>query len=390
MGLGQFGQHVDGLVPAPLRFVRVDRRGRGHLACRVGDRHLHAGPEPWIQADRDPLPRRGGQQQVAQVGGEDADRLVLGGLPEPDPDVHAQVHHDAGAPGPVHGGLQPGIGRAAIVADAETLGDARLVLLVVGARVQREVEDLLLLAAEQGEHPVRGQPRERLAELEVVSELGTLDLLAVAHPRGHAAAGGHRLAQLAEQVGVLAEPLDQDGPGAVERRGRVGDVPADVDEARGLLLRVPAWVGEQQVGERLQACLAGQLGLGAPFRLVRQVEVFQPGLGVGLAELLVELVGQLALRGDFLPDRLPALVELAQVTQPLLERAQLRVVERAGGFLAVPGDERHGGAAVEQLDRGADLTARHAELGCDSLVHGQCLGHHSIVPAVREAGGALP
>jgi hypothetical protein len=36
--------------------------------------------------------------------------------------------------------------------------------------------------------------------------------------------------------------------------------------------------------------------------------------------------------------------------QPLVERAQLRVVEFAGGFLAVPGDERHGRAAVEQLD----------------------------------------
>src|SRR4029077_3576048 len=77
-------------------------------------------------------------------------------------------------------------------------------------------------------------------------------------------------------------------------------------------------------------------------------------------------------------DRLPALVELAQVAQPLLERTQLRVVQGAGGLLAVPGDERYGRAAVEQLDRGADLADRHAELVGNPLVHrGLSLSHHS-------------
>src|SRR5690348_17899452 len=39
------------------------------------------------------------------------------------------------------------------------------------------------LAAEQGQDAVRGQPRERLAELEVVGELRTLGFLALADPR---------------------------------------------------------------------------------------------------------------------------------------------------------------------------------------------------------------
>jgi hypothetical protein len=114
----------------------------------------------------------------------------------------------------------------------------------------------------------------------------------------------------------------------------------------------------------------GHLRLGAPLRLVGQVEVFQPGLGVGGADLGLELVGQLALGGDLDEDRVPALVEFAQVAQALLERAQLRVVERAGGLLAVPGDERHGRAAVEQLDRGVDLAHGDAQLAGDPLVHG--------------------
>ena len=91
-----------------------------------------------------------------------------------------------------------------------------------------------------------GQPRERLAELEVVGELGPLLLLARADPGGERAAGGHRLAQLAEQVRVLGEPLDQDGAGTLQGGVRVGDAPVRVDEVRGLGLRVPGGIGEEQ------------------------------------------------------------------------------------------------------------------------------------------------
>ena len=167
---------------------------------------------------------------------------------------------------------------------------------VVGPRVEGEVEDLLLLAAEQRQDAVRGQPRERLAELEVVGELGALLLLALPHLGGEGAAGGHRLAQLAEQVRVLGEPLDQDGAGAFEGGVRVRDASIGIDEVRGLALRITGRIAEQEVGQRLQAGLAGDLRLGPPFRLVGQVEILQPGLGVGGADLLLELVGQLALR----------------------------------------------------------------------------------------------
>ncbi len=365
--LREFGQGIEGFVPLAVRLVRVDGGGRGHLAGLVGDGDLDPGPEARIQADRGPRAGRGGQQQVAQVGREHPDRLVLGQLPQPDPDVDAQVGQDAGAPGPVHGRFEPGIGGAALVAQPEPVRDVRLDLLVGLSRIEGEVEDLLLLTAEQGQDAVRGQPGERLAELEVVGELRALFLLARADLGDQRATGGHRLAERPDQVGVLGEPLDQDGPGALERGGRVGNVV--VDEALRFALRVVARIVDQQVGQRLQPRLPGDLGLGAPLGLVRQVQILQPGLGVGRAELGFELTGQLALGGDLLDDRVPAFVELTQVVQPLLERPQLRVVEGAGGFLAVPGDERDGRAPVEQLDRGADLPDRHAKLGGDPLVY---------------------
>ena len=62
-----------------------------------------------------------------------------------------------------------------------------------------------------------------------------------------------------------------------------------------------------------------------------------------------------------------ALLQLAQVAQALLEHAQLRVVEGAGGLLAVAGDEGHGGPAVEQLDGRLDLPLLRVQLACNPL-----------------------
>ena len=72
--------------------------------------------------------------------------------------------------------------------------------------------------------------------------------------------------------------------------------------------------------------------------------------------------------------------QLAQVPQPLLERAQLRVVERAGGFLAVARDEGHGCAAVEQVDRGLDLLFLDPEFFGNARLD----GNHQETPHRRD------
>ena len=76
---------------------------------------------------------------------------------------------------------------------------------------------------------------------------------------------------------------------------------------------------------------------------------------------------------DRLEHRRAPLLQLPQVAQPLLERAQLGVVEGAGHLLAVSRDERHGRAAVEQLDGRGHLPLAHAELVGDPTGDGQLL-----------------
>ena len=232
--------------PAPLQLVRVDRLGGDRLARAVDHRDLDPGAEPRVQAHRGPRPGRRGQQQVAEVGREHRDRLVLGALPQPHPQVNPEVHGDPGPPGPLHRVPQPAVPRTPLVGDVVTPGDLRCVIGRRGrsravsrrlTRIHGQVEDLFLLPAHHGQDPVRGQRGERLGELEVVGELGARLLPALADPGHQPAPGPHLLPQLADQVGVLGEPLDQDGPGAVQRGGRVGHAPLRIDVRRGGLLR---------------------------------------------------------------------------------------------------------------------------------------------------------
>ncbi|OPZ03573.1 MAG: hypothetical protein BWZ09_02375 [Alphaproteobacteria bacterium ADurb.BinA305] len=174
-------------------------------------------------------------------------------------------------------------------------------------------------------------------------------------------------AQLAEQGGVLGEVLHQDLARAVEHRLGVGKTGLGVDVLFGFDFGRQGRVGEQCLGQRADAGLARDLCLGAALGLVGKVEVLEALLGVGVLDLGTQLGGELALLLDRGQHGGAAVFELAQVAQALLQRAQLRVVQATGDFLAVAGDEGHGGAIVDELDGGDDLARRDAELFGDAV-----------------------
>ena len=231
---------------------------------------------------------------------------------------------------------------------------------------------------------MRGQLGQLFAVVEIVGELGARRRLAVADTRKQTAAGPDFLAQRADQLGVLGESFGQDRPGAIERRIDVGYLVLRADECGGCLARVPLGMGKEQVGKRLEASFSGDLRLRPPLRLVRQIDVLEPRLAVRCLDRLPERIVELALLADAPEDRRAALFQLAQVSQPLLQRPQLRVVEGAGRLLAVAGDERHGRASVEQRDRRFDLPLPNAELFCDALTD----RFHRTCTRVGNAGSA--
>ena len=122
----QRAQRADRPLPIVPRLVRVDGGGVEQLAGAVDDCHLHAGPNPGIEADRDPLPRRCRQQEIVQVPAEDGNGFSLRLLPQPLFDLELEVHRQLELPGPPDGFDQPRVGGAPLVLHPDSRGDASL------------------------------------------------------------------------------------------------------------------------------------------------------------------------------------------------------------------------------------------------------------------------
>ncbi|SHU20072.1 Uncharacterised protein [Mycobacteroides abscessus subsp. abscessus] len=365
------GQRRLGVVPFVLGLMRVDGAGVDDLAGTVHHRDLHAGAEPGVEPECGARPRRRGQQQVLEVLGEHRDGVLLGALPQPDAGVDGGREHQLGAPGPADRGGQPRCrGAAGAHVDTERLRDHGLVQrLVAAVEVQRQC--FFLLAAQHRQHAVGRHVLERLGVLEVVAELlRSRAFRRFLRPRlgGQGAVGPELLAHRADQFGVFRDPLHQDVARPVERGGDVGHLLTQ--ELGGHVIGIERGVGEQPVRQGLQAGLASDLGLGAALGLVRQVDVFDPRLRLGGQQRRLEVVGQLALFFDRGQHGVAALIQFAQVPEPLLQGAELTVVQAAGDFLAVPRDERHRRAFVQQPYRGVDLTFGDGQLFGQAGVHG--------------------
>ena len=182
---------------------------------------------------------------------------------------------------------------------------------------------------------MRGHLLDALAEIEVVGELGPVLLLALPHFGREHAFVPQPLAQGTDELGVLADALDEDVAGAVERGLGIRDAFVGRHELLRLSLRHQGRVLEEGISQRLEASFARNLRLGPPLRLVRRIQVFELDLGLGGVDRAGELGRQLALFLDALENSRAAILQLAQVAEPLFQLSELRVVEAAGLFLAV-------------------------------------------------------
>ena len=72
------GEGLQRLLALVLRRVRVDRDRVQQLAGGIDGRHLAAGAEAGVDAHDGPLAQGRLEEQVAQVGGEDLDGVVVG------------------------------------------------------------------------------------------------------------------------------------------------------------------------------------------------------------------------------------------------------------------------------------------------------------------------
>jgi len=204
--------------------------------------------------------------------------------------------------------------------------------------------------------------------IEVIPEARAFLFLATDHLHPQLAVLPQEVTQARQQVRVLGKTLHQDVTGAIQRRLRILNTRLSVEVVAGQHFRILTRVIKKRIRQRFQPRLPGDLALGSALGLVGQVEILQPTLGVRRIEAGQQFVGQLALLPDGLNDGGAPVLHLPAVTQPLIELAQLAVIQRTGDFLAVTGDEGNRRALVQQGHGGIHLALADAQFIGNGLI----------------------
>ncbi len=311
--------------------------------------NLAAGADARVERQHGEQAGGRGEQQVLQVLAEDLDGLFVGAVFQFQP--HFRL--DGGIEQPVVG-IFDGLFqvRRPLAQRAHHLRPQPRQRLH-RVHLDFEDEDALLGAAPYGQHAMRGNLAGRFAELRVQLVFAfwvgnAFDGAACHQPLGH-----HHAAHLLAEGGIFADPLGDNVARALHRfvRGRHALFRAH-EGSRKIGQGCRASLVPEVLRQRFQALVAGDGRLGAPLRLVGQVQVFQFGLFERRLDARLQFRGQLALFGDGVEHGFPALFELAEILQLFLNVADLDFVQVAGGLFAVTRDERHRGACVEQFDDG--------------------------------------
>ena len=171
----------------------------------------------------------------------------------------------------------------------------------------------------------------------------------------HPAFYGH-LAQPLPIIRVIRDHLCQNIPGSLQSflgRGH----PFLLRNIGGSLLQQGAssLLEQKDVGQGLQPLLLGDGSPGAPLRLVGTVNVLHRHQGGGRRNSLYELLCQLSLLLNAFLYLSFSLLQISQILETLMKLPQLLVIERASGFLPVPGNKGYSIALIYQRNGGFHL-----------------------------------
>ena len=125
---------------------------------------------------------------------------------------------------------------------------------------------------------------------------------------------------------------------------RVKEIPGGILRPRA----IPR-LGKEQGRQGLQSLFPGHGGPGAALLLIGAVEILHLRQGLGTVDGGRQFLRQLALVGDGLLHRRAALLQAAQVLQPILQGAQGGVIHGAVELLAVAGNEGNGIPLIQKL-----------------------------------------
>ena len=336
---------------------------------------LASGPETRVDA-QDGLPAEGrGEEQLAQIGGEDTDRFRIRTLLGFQPCLGLDRGFEQ-PPVPVLDG-EPDLlgGRTGVLEEHAVQQHDGLVF----GRHQSAGEHTFRFAPTDRQDPVRRRLGGRLLPLEVVLELGAVDFFAGDDLRAQDALGGEEAADGRAGSGIVADPLREDVAGTGQRLIGGCNARLLVDKRRGAAGRIGGRIlRPQQVRQRLQPLLPGDHGARAAFRTVGLIDILQRGQRRGGLEGRREVVGQELALDERFHDRLSPLGQGLELLETVANSSDGDLVQRAGLLLAVAGDEGNRAAVLQERRGRFDLASRDLQFGGDRLQ--ECVTHMIFAP----------
>ena len=159
---------------------------------------------------------------------------------------------------------------------------------------------------------------------------------------------------------ILADHLGNDVLSALDGGGGCGDI--TTYKTGGCAFGVALPLEKEDFGEGLEALLAGYLGPGAAFGLIREVDILEFGGIPAVCDALLQFRCQFVKVADGLENRFLTLLDFLEPIVLGTDGCNLYLVEPACPFLAIAGNKGNGAALVEQCQGVVDSPLLKVEL----------------------------
>ena len=345
------------LLAGLARQGKVSHARFQHLAVFIHHGQLAARAEARVHAQgHAPLDGRL-HQKLLQVLREHADRAHVGAVGQLAAHLALKRRKNQTIPRILrrHGYLRGGQRTGAHIA----LGDHAVGRFI--GRGEGYLQKAFFFAAIDGQHAVIRHARHALG-VGVIHAVYAVLLLGGAG--GQHAVAHQQPAQHLAQRRVIADGFGDDIPRAGQGAFRIGHILFIIYIGRGQRFQraLEGLLQKQCLRKAVQTALTGDGRARAALGTEGAVDILQFGQRGRGGQCCAQLVRQHLLLGKRLFYFHPALIQTAQVFQPLGQLAQQLIIQRACGLLAVTGDKGHGVACVQQLDHRANLLRAQRKL----------------------------
>ena len=173
--------------------------------------------------------------------------------------------------------------------------------------------------------------------------------------------------------GVVIDPLGEDIAGSgknlshgIDTRFLGIDLDGVPNERGSLSLRIGGRIlGQQEIGKRFESEFPGNRRTGSLLRFEGEIDILQGIEGICRLDLGAKFLGEELAFFQGSEDGFTAFIERFQLLETVSDFGDLDLIQLAGAFFSVTGDERNGRSFLQKDGSGGDLTGLKAEFSGD-------------------------